>query len=158
MTGWDIGKIKKRMVTEYFSARQGYNSLVKKENHFFKTLATIIALIVVILAITFIFRKVLLIPGHPPGVDTRSFTHTAQVIADYFREHQKLPAIDPYWYNDFEIKYAPPLIYPPLIIVYFFTGDSDYAGSVVFYLIGLLAALTMFYVIRKQFGLFIVRH
>ena len=115
---------------------------------------TFIAILIIFSTITFIFRKSLTDPGRPPGIDTRSFTHTAKVIADYFNSHSKIPAIDPYWYNDFEINYVPPLIYPPIILVYWLTGNSDYAGSVIYYLIALMTAFGMFYLLKKESGTF----
>ncbi|MBM2820502.1 MAG: 6-pyruvoyl-tetrahydropterin synthase related domain [Candidatus Berkelbacteria bacterium] len=117
-------------------------------------LATIIALVILIVFVTFIFRNVLFTPGPSIGIDTLSFTHTAKFIADYWQQYHKIALIDPHWYNNFEIKYAPPLIHPFIIVIYWLTHNIDYAGTLVFCLIALLSALVMFFVLRKKFNLF----
>jgi len=117
-------------------------------------LAIIIALVILIVVMTFIFRNVLFTLGPPIGIDTLSFTHTAKIIADYWQQHHKIALIDPHWYNNFEIKYAPPLIHPLIILFYWLTHNIDYTGTLVFYIIALLSALSMFFVLRKKFNLF----
>ncbi len=117
-------------------------------------LATIIALVILIFSMAFIFRYVLFTPGPPIGVDALSFGHTAQIIADYWQQYHKIALIDSHWYNDFEIKYAPPLIHPFIILIYWLTNNIDYAGTLVFCLIALLSALVMFFVLRKKFNVF----
>lgn len=114
--------------------------------------ATIIALVILVVFMTFIFRNVLFTPGPPFGIDTLSFTHTAKIITDYWQQYHKIALIDPHWYNNFEIKYAPPLIHPLIILIYWLTNNIDYTGTLVFFVIALLIALAMFFVLRKKFN------
>lgn len=153
MIGWDIGKIKKRIFTEYFSHPHEPNNFSKESHRWLNIFSTLIALIVVILMLIFIFRNVLFKPGPPVGIDTLSFTHTAKIIADYWQQHHKIALVDPHWYNNFEIKYAPPLIHLFIIPIYWLTNNLDYTGTLVFFIIALLSALAMFFVLRKKFNL-----
>ncbi len=124
----------------------------KKSVKIIRWLMILAALVIIVAFVTFIFRNIVFKPGGSFGIDSSSFNHTAKVIADYYRDHLKAPAIDPAWYNDFEIKYAPPLIYPPIILLYYITGDSSFAGNINYYLIALMSAMIMFFVIRKKFS------
>jgi len=114
---------------------------------------TISAILFVLTLIGVVFWPALTTPGIPSGVDTPSFLHTAKFMVDYLVKYHTLPPTDPQWYSGLEyLHYAPPLIYVPIGIFYYLTNDIRWAGKLFQILIIGLAALSMFFVVKKRHG------
>ena len=114
---------------------------------------TCLAIFFVLTLLTVVFWPALASPGIPSGVDTPSFLHTAKFMVDYLVKYRTLPPTDPQWYSGLEyLHYAPPLIYVPIGIFYYLTNDIRVAGKLFQIVIMGLAALAMFFVVRKRHG------
>lgn len=114
-----------------------------------------LAIIFILALMILIFWPSLTRSGIPSGVDTPSFLHTAKFVVDYFKEHRALPPTDPYWYSGHEhLHYAPPLIYIPIGLFYLLTDNIRLAGKIFQILMVTLAALNMFFVVKKRHGVY----
>lgn len=114
-----------------------------------------LAIVFILVLMTLIFWPALTRSGIPSGVDTPSFLHTAKFVVDYLKEHRAFPPTDPYWYSGLEhLHYAPPLIYIPIGLFYFLTDNIRLAGKIFQILMMTLAALTMFFVVKKRHGVY----
>ena len=117
-----------------------------------KIAGTISAFLLVLVIITLAFWTELTSPGMAPGVDVGSHAFTTKYVVDYVVKHHSLPAINPYWYNGFEIFHnAPPLTYLPFSIIYLITRDILLASRLYCWLILSLISLSTFVVIRRKY-------
>lgn len=86
-----------------------------------------------------------------PGADVGSHVYIAKYLTDYIRSHQKLPAVNPYWYGGWEAYHNPPKIMPILLGVGYFLSDNIIKVSqIAQVLVIVFAALLTYAVIRKK--------
>jgi len=107
----------------------------------------IFILLIVVLSPTFVQS------GLAPGSDTGAHIYIPKYITDYLLAHHKLPQINPYWYNGFEMVHKiAPLVYILIGLVYLLIKDVVLLSKVMHFLLLVLVALSMFTVIYKKRG------
>lgn len=112
------------------------------------------AIILVLGVVFYLFKINLFADGMFHGGDEAAHMFLPKYVVDYFKEHHRIPVVNPYWYNGTEtLHHAPYLIYFPIAAIYLITGNI-YLTDRLFTLLMLMAAgMTMFFVLYRRLNL-----
>lgn len=120
------------------------------KNPIWRPIGIVVAMMMGLGIILYIFRNVILTPGFAYGSDVTSFAHTAKYVVDYFRTYHALPPIDMSWYAGFELFHAPLANTYFLGLIYYFVHDISLTTRIFHILSLCIIFLTMFWLVKKE--------
>lgn len=154
MKGWDLTKIKKRIIIEYCTGVHLPHLAADNRRSLWRYLALAGGVLLVSGAIFYLFWANLFAEGMMRGGDEAAHMFIPRYIVDYFKAHGRIPVINPYWYNGIEtLHHAPYAVYLPVAALYILTKDIYLTNRLITLFLFLVAGWAMFFLLYRKFSL-----